>query len=121
MTCFDDPGSILIHSDWMTGKPFRSIVVAVERCVPNDEIICASEAEVDDFFDNHPIKVKTGYLKFARNIYGDSKNIDDYIYSDYSQEYVPISTSFVDMSTSFLNQEIYKKPHYVMVDEIAFD
>jgi hypothetical protein len=72
LTCFDDPGSIQIHSDWMTGRPFRSIVIAIEKCRPSENLTCATDKEVDDWFENNPVKFKTGYLKFARNVFADN-------------------------------------------------
>lgn len=106
----------------MTGRPFRSIVIAIEKCKPNANLKCATDQEVDDYFENNPVKFKTGYLKFARNVFADNqKNISAYIDKNYDPEYVPVASSFRDVSTSFLNSAKYKKSGFIMIDEIALD
>lgn len=99
----------MLHSDGLTGKPFRSIVVAVEKCVNTETITCANDTEVDHYFEDHPIKLKTGFLKFGRDVFAESANIENYIDPAYDQDYVPISSGFRDWSTTFLNNEKYKR------------
>lgn len=96
-------------------------MIAVEKCRPTANITCANETEVDRYFETHPIKLKTGYLKFGRDVFADIDNYYDYVDKNYSPEYVPISTGFRDWSTSFLNSARYKRNDFVMMDEVAFD
>lgn len=36
---------------------------------------CANKDEIDNYFDQYPITLKTGQLSFARDVFGDNLNI----------------------------------------------
>lgn len=78
LVCFDQPDQVKIQSDWWTGKPYLSVVIAFEQCRNTANITCASSEETNIYFDKYPITLKTGQLSFARDVFADNLDVKHY-------------------------------------------